>query len=153
MRRSTLIKWVLRGTLVVLWTIVVPSWGAQPGGSANAPLVWSMTLGTDKPFQPITVHVVQPKDKLAYQAYGRTSEFFFEMQCTAAEASSSIDSARFRDKLLIVGSADLLLREGPRLISDREIWLVLLALAPDAYFARMPRPSGFCQLYLERRSW
>lgn len=149
MRWSTFLKRVLSGMLLVLWTIVAPSWGAQPASSS--PVVWSMTVSTDQPFQPITIHIVQPTD-ISYKAYGRTSEFFFEMQCTAAEAPSFIDSAKSRDKLLIAGSADLLLREGPRLISDREIRFVIALSLRWLLFTRIPRPSGFCQLHLERRT-
>lgn len=155
MSSATFLKYT-RSALLTLWTIAVPIWSSPSlqEFSPGMPLFWNITMGTDKPFQPITITITQSKDK-SYLAYGRTSEFFFEVQCTAADAPMSIDPARARSSLIIAGSAELLFREGARLISDKELGLALDVLkAPCGAFSsfcRIPKPSGFCRLYLDLR--
>lgn len=153
MRSVTLWKYISIA-LVVLWAIVVPTSSSQalqelPPRTAH---FWSITMGTDEPFQPITITVAQTKDKSSYLAYGRTPKFFFEVQCTAADAPSSIDPDRARSSVIMAGSADLLFREGSWLISDSDMSIVLIMISTPPLFSPIPKPSGFCQLYLERRS-
>lgn len=152
MRPTTLLK--LAGSVfLILWAMAVPTWSfhSLQGGAQDMPLFFSISMGTNKPFQPITITVTQTKDK-SYLAYGRTPGFFFQLHCTTAQAPMHIDPDKESSVLYILGSADVLFREGPRLISDNDIRLVLIMISTPPLFSSIPKPSGFCQLYLERRS-
>lgn len=148
---TTLFK-LTGSAFLILWAMAAPTEGSHPlqEFSQDVPLFFSISMGTDKPFQPVTITVTQTKDK-SYLAYGRTPKFFFEVHCTAADAPSYIDLARARSSLIIAGSTDLLFREGPRLISENDIRLVLIMISTPPLFSQIPKPTGFCQLYLERR--